>query len=318
MIFKMKSLWAFLIVALACASAFSLQVYGQANDNPNENLLVNAAWLDNEMLRLDVFDFESGLNSSLALRLSDIISEASNSPYILIQAVDLGGNQSGVVQIRNPFYAQMQNGSGFSAPQSGLNPFTPTGTGTVVDNATDGNGKEFLTIFTEDGNEFFLIIDRHRETDNVYLLNTVTEEDLMSLADRNGRNISSSAANPPDSSVSSIPITPQDTSEPQTPPPTAQEPQDEPQTPPPQSGSSGNNNIFLILFAMAAVGGAAYYFKIVKGKNKSSADDDEDEDDICEENDRDYESMDEPNEDVEIDDEYYGDGSEERGGDDEV
>jgi len=62
------------------------------------------------------------------------------------------------------------------------NPFTPSGTGTVADNATDGDGKEFFTIMTPDENTFYLVIDRQRGTENVYLLNAVTEADLLSLA----------------------------------------------------------------------------------------------------------------------------------------
>jgi len=61
-------------------------------------------------------------------------------------------------------------------------PFTPEGTGTVLDNANDEDGKEFFTITTPDENVFYLIIDRQRATENVYFLNAVTEADLLSLA----------------------------------------------------------------------------------------------------------------------------------------
>ena len=44
------------------------------------------------------------------------------------------------------------------------NPFTPNGTGTVVDKATDKDGKEFYTITTPDENIFFLVIDKQRWT----------------------------------------------------------------------------------------------------------------------------------------------------------
>lgn len=72
-----------------------------------------------------------------------------------------------------------------TATQSGI-PFTPAGTGTVVDTATDEDGKEFYTIKTADNNVFYLIIDRQRETENVYFLNAVTEQDLMALAEASG------------------------------------------------------------------------------------------------------------------------------------
>ena len=38
-------------------------------------------------------------------------------------------------------------------------PFTPEGTGTVLDNATDQDGKEFFTITTADEAVFYLVID---------------------------------------------------------------------------------------------------------------------------------------------------------------
>ena len=54
------------------------------------------------------------------------------------------------------------------------NPFTPDGTGTVVDKATDKDGKEFYTITTPDENIFFLVIDNQKSSENVYFLNAVT------------------------------------------------------------------------------------------------------------------------------------------------
>jgi len=68
-------------------------------------------------------------------------------------------------------------------PVAAPNPFTPAGTGTVIDNATDADGKEFYTIMTPSENVFYLIIDRQRETENVYFLNAVTEKDLLALAE---------------------------------------------------------------------------------------------------------------------------------------
>lgn len=67
------------------------------------------------------------------------------------------------------------------------NPFTPDGTGTVVDNATDEDGKEFYTITTADESVFYLVIDKQKTSENVYFLNTVTTDDLLPLAEQ-GRN----------------------------------------------------------------------------------------------------------------------------------
>ncbi|MCL1975899.1 MAG: DUF4366 domain-containing protein [Firmicutes bacterium] len=64
----------------------------------------------------------------------------------------------------------MESESSVSEPH----PFTPSGIDTVVDNATDGDDKEFYTISTADGDVFYLIIDRQRNSQNVYFLNAVT------------------------------------------------------------------------------------------------------------------------------------------------
>lgn len=64
-------------------------------------------------------------------------------------------------------------------PEPVLTP--PGGTGTVVEQ-TDEEGKEFYTIMTADENVFYLVIDRQRESENVYFLNAVTEADLLPLA----------------------------------------------------------------------------------------------------------------------------------------
>ena len=58
------------------------------------------------------------------------------------------------------------------------NPFTPPGKGTVIDNAVSTDGKEFFTITTEQKHTFYLVIDRERSVQNVYLLREVNEEDL--------------------------------------------------------------------------------------------------------------------------------------------
>ena len=67
-----------------------------------------------------------------------------------------------------------------TTPEPVLTP--PGGTGTVVEQ-TDEEGKEFYTIMTADENVFYLVIDRQRETENVYFLNAVTEADLLPLAE---------------------------------------------------------------------------------------------------------------------------------------
>jgi hypothetical protein len=131
------------------------------------------------------------------------------------------------------------------------NPFTPDGTGTVIDNATDGDGKEFFTIMTPSENVFYLVIDRQRETENVYFLNAVTEQDLMALAEITADTGGVSAIPEPEP-------TPDPTPEPE--PETTPEPEPAPE--------QGSNMGMMILIAVAVLGGggAAYYLKIYRPK----------------------------------------------------
>ena len=48
------------------------------------------------------------------------------------------------------------------------NPLTPDGNATLVDQASDKDGKEFYTFTSPAGNQFFLIIDKQRSDNNVY------------------------------------------------------------------------------------------------------------------------------------------------------
>lgn len=78
------------------------------------------------------------------------------------------------------------------SPEPEKKPFTPPGTGTVVDNATDQEGKEFFTITTADESVFYLVIDQQRGAENVYFLNAVTLADLAALAEANGESLAPS------------------------------------------------------------------------------------------------------------------------------
>lgn len=130
-------------------------------------------------------------------------------------------------------------------PVATPNPFTPAGTGTVIDNATDTDGKEFYTIATPDENVFYLIIDKQRGTENVYFLGAVPEKDLLALAEKSG-----------DNSQTATPVTPEPTPEP------APDPEPEPE---PEKGGNMGMMIFIVIVALAG-GGAAYYFKIYRPK----------------------------------------------------
>jgi len=173
------------------------------------------------------------------------------------------------------------------------NPFTPAGTGTVIDNATDGDGKEFYTIMTPNENVFYLIIDRQREAENVYFLNAVTERDLLALAEQSGDEVEN---------VSAIPDAP-----------TIPDPEPEPTPEPePEPEKSGGGGIILVVLIVLVAGGAGYYFKIYRPKHQQADTGDEYE---AGENYGEYEGEDTYGEDAEDDsppwdedEDYSGDG----------
>ena len=57
-------------------------------------------------------------------------------------------------------------------------PFSVPGNGQLVDDMEDDESKQFLTIQTKNGNTFFMVLDRSNNTENVYMLSMIDEDDL--------------------------------------------------------------------------------------------------------------------------------------------
>ena len=137
------------------------------------------------------------------------------------------------------------------------NPFTPAGTGTVVNTATDEDGKQFYTITTPDENVFYLVIDLQREQNNVYFLNAVTEKDLLALAEKSEdteENETAVVSTRESEGTSETDVSSETSLE------TSAEPEQK------------NNPIMLLLVLAVVVigGGAGYYFKIYRPKQKQA------------------------------------------------
>lgn len=133
-------------------------------------------------------------------------------------------------------------------------PFTIAGNGEVEDNITDDSSKEFFTVKTKGGNTFFLVIDRARNSENVYMLSMIDEYDLQEFLDDEERNGKQEEETP-------AVVLPETKPEP-TPDVEIEEPKEE--------SSGGMNKILLLVFVVALGGaGAFFYFYIYKPKEET-------------------------------------------------
>ena len=176
------------------------------------------------------------------------------------------------------------------------NPLTPDGNATLVDQASDKDGKEFYTFTSPAGNQFFLIIDKQRSDNNVYFLDYVTEKDLISLAKKDKEN----------------PLI-TETPEPETKQPEPEIKEEKPEEKPveeekPEKKQSNAGMVLILLLVTVGVGIVAYYFKILKPKQELEAADDFEEIEFLTEEDTEHE---EEFEDLDLDMEETSEFSEE-------
>lgn len=148
-------------------------------------------------------------------------------------------------------------------------------TGTVQDKG----GKEFYTIKTKSDKVFYLIVDKDKTDENVYLLTEVGENDLLNFTDTNMVTLPQNQA----IAESALPLETEKITE--TPEPEVTIIPEEKEEPEKKSNNSGT--ILLMLLVLAGVCGAYYYWKFMKGRNTSfdyeeDEDDDEEEDTIRE------------------------------------
>jgi len=205
--------------------------------------------------------------------LTFLMTEFDEGEEIEVYARDVEGNTSEVIRFTPPPATENNEDEAPPLPVSN-NPFTPDGQATIVDVATDEDGKDFFTFVTPAGNEFFLVIDHQRTTDNVFFLNAVTEQDLMALAE-----VEAAGTPPPplvvgDDGLIVTPDTPED----------VEDQAEQPEEIEDETGGNGTT-IFIALGAVVLIG-AGYYFKVVKPKQQGSFDDefeDEEDEDLGEE-----------------------------------
>ena len=154
--------------------------------------------------------------------------------------------------------------------------FTPEGNLSLIDDFSEVESKQFITVQSKSGNYFYIVIDRAGDTENVYFLNLVDEADLLALIEEPESEPEPAPAvctckdkcyaghvdtRCPVCAVNMSECTGKE-KKPETTP--AQEVPD----PEPAEKKGGVNPAILIVLLLAAGGGAAYYLLKVKGKAK--------------------------------------------------
>ena len=140
-------------------------------------------------------------------------------------------------------------------------PFSVPGNGEVLDDKQEDGTKEFLTIQTKNGNTFFLVLDRSNNTENVYMLSMVDENDLAEFLDETKTEEAPQVVIPETEALAESETESETGSEPV-------QPEEE----------DGRNTGALLAVGVLAAGaiGAGYYFKVVKPKKEESQEDGED------------------------------------------
>lgn len=314
----------FLMALMLCVSVIALPTTALAASNSDTTPPTLTATLDGDTLHIAAADDLSGVEAVLidgtrVNALSDGAADVLLKDYagtgktVSVYAVDYAGNRSESIKLDNPYYVapvttpsgSTGNGSSGqdtpqpttpSAPASDstestssipAGAFTPEGTGTVQDNVTSADDKQFYTITTEAGNVFYLIIDGKRDNNNVYFLNGVTESDLLALAEKNGSSTTNSIPEVITCTCSvkceagkvntSCQICKNNLNG-----CTAKAAEVTPEPAEPEKLSSGGSNAAMLILAAVAllgVGGVGYYVKIVKPKREAVDEDDDFEDD---------------------------------------
>lgn len=164
-------------------------------------------------------------------------------------------------------------GTGSIAPVTASGAIPTDGTGTVIENSTDTPEKrEFFTIKTAAGNVFYIVVDKQKTSDNVYLLTPVTESDLAKLAgSKTADTITGSSTvnqQQTDSAISQAPAASSPSTVSQAPKTSAAAKTVTGTKTPPSSGNAGT--VAIAVLAILIVGSVGFYFKIYKPRHEVS------------------------------------------------
>jgi hypothetical protein len=195
------------------------------------------------------------------LRVNDIPSTQTDDGY----SFDI--DQATILSFLELFQGMMEPAE--TQPSHGL---TPSGNLTLIDDlgVRNGEGQQFVTLVTKNGNYFYLIIDRDEKgEETVHFLNMVDERDLFALMedDEKAAYESQMAAEQAakEAAEKAAAEAASQTGESET-----QKPEDEPAK---ESKKTNLAPILIIIVLMAAAGGGWFFMQTKKKKKAESAPD---------------------------------------------
>ena len=143
---------------------------------------------------------------------------------------------------------------------------TPKGNAQLVDDVSDNENLQFITVTARDGNVFYFVIDKGAQSENVYFLNTVDESDLEALVEKSDKKPTATAKPEQTENTAETDSTEDDTKD-----KTEKSEQSE------QKQQKNNSGLFIILALAAAAGIGGYYYKVILPKKKLEQADDLDD-----------------------------------------
>lgn len=146
---------------------------------------------------------------------------------------------------------------------------TPKGNAQLVDDVSDNENLQFITVTARNGNVFYFVIDKGAQSENVYFLNTVDESDLEALVEKSDKKPTATAKPEQTENTAETDLTENDKKN------TNSKTEKSEQTE--QNRQKNNSGLFIILALAAAAGIGGYYYKVILPKKKLEQADDLDD-----------------------------------------
>ena len=146
---------------------------------------------------------------------------------------------------------------------------TPKGNAQLVDDVSDNENLQFITVTARDGNVFYFVIDKGAQSENVYFLNTVDESDLEALIEKSDKKPTATAKSEQTENTAETDSTETDKKNTDSKTEKSEQPE--------QNRQKNNSGLFIILALAAAAGIGGYYYKVILPKKKLEQADDLDD-----------------------------------------